>query len=345
VLGVDWGHKALIVDCCDPIRFDYLVLAAGAVTNDFGIPGVRDNAFDLKSIEGAIVLRSHIMRQFELADADPALIDQGALNFVVVGGGPTGVELAGAFTEWFGRVLNRDFPGLDIARAKVFLLEAMDHVLAPFDPALQRYAVDELRRRGVDVRLNTAVTEVTCDAVHLKSGEVIPTHTVTWAAGVKASPLGARLGVELGRGGRVVVNPDMSIPGHPYAFVIGDMALGKNPDGAPHPQLAQAALQSGKHVALQIQRLLRGLPTEPLVYTDPGFMATIGRSSAVAQFPSGLKVTGLLAWLMWLFLHLLYLVGFRNRAVVLTSWIWSYLTYDRSARLILKLQQMHADVA
>lgn len=342
VLGVDWEGKRVLVDCCEPIAFDYLIVAAGAAANDFGIPGVREHAFSLKSIEDAVVLRSHVMRQFELADADPSLIDQGALNFVVVGGGPTGVEMAGAFTEWFGSVLSQDFSQLEVSRSRVFMLEAADRVLAAFDPALQRNALDVLRSRGVDVQLNAAVSQVTPDAVHLKSGQVIPTRTVVWAAGVKASPLGARLGVELGRGGRVVVNPDLSIPGHPDAFVVGDLALGKNPDGTLHPQLAQPALQGGKHAARQIERLIRGEATLPYVYNDPGFMATIGRSAAVAQFPSGLKVTGFIAWLMWLFLHLLYLVGFRNRAVVLMSWVWSYFTYDRSARLILALSHAAA---
>jgi NADH dehydrogenase len=179
------------------------------------------------------------------------------------------------------------------------------------------------------------VVEVTADCVQLKGGEVIPTQTVIWGAGVKANPLAAQLGVELGRGGRIVVNPDMSIPDRPYAFVIGDLAQGKNPDGAPHPQLAQAAIQGGKHVARQIENLLRDQPTMPLVYKDPGFMATIGRSAAVAQFPNGWKFTGFLAWGMWLFLHLLFLVGFHNRVVVFINWLWSYFTYERSARLIL----------
>lgn len=337
VLDVNWDDKTLLVDCCEPIRFDYLIVAAGAVTNDFGIPGVAEHTFGLKSIEEAVMLRSHIMRQFELCDADPSLVDAGALNFVVAGGGPTGVEMAGALTEWFSRVLVKDFPRLDVTRAKVILVEAMDRLLAPFDASLQQNALRVLQQRGVDVRLNTAVSKVTCDAVHLKTGEAIPARTVIWGAGVKANPLGAKLGVELGRGGRVVVNPDQSIPGKPYAFVIGDLALGKNPDGALHPQLAQAALQGGQHAARQIQRLIRSEATEPLIYKDPGFMATIGRRAAVAQFPNGWKFTGFLAWGMWLFLHLLFLVGFRNRAVILVSWVWSYFTYERSARLILDL--------
>lgn len=332
--GVDWENKRLIVDCCDPIPFDYLILAAGTVTNDFGIEGVSQNAFGLKSIEEAVALRSHIMRQFELADADPSRIEQGALTFVIVGGGPTGVEMAGAMAEWIDRVLRKDFPRLDVSRSKVILLEAIDRLLAPFDPSLQKHALDVLTKRGVDVRLNTAVTKVTSDAVHLKDGEVIPACTVIWGAGVKAHPLAGKIGVEQSRGGRIVVEPDLSIPGKPFAFVIGDLAMGKNPDGTPHPQLAQAALQGGKHVAKQIERLMRNEPTQPMVYEDPGFMATIGRSAGVAQFPNGWKFKGFIGWAMWLFLHLIFLVGFRNRLVVFVTWVYSYFTYDRSARLI-----------
>ena len=252
--GVDWESKRLIVDCCEPIPFDYIIFAAGTVTNDFGIEGVAQNTFGLKSIEEAVALRSHIMRQFELADADPSIIEQGALTFVIVGGGPTGVEMAGAMVEWIDRVLRKDFPRLDVSRSKVILLEALDKLLAPFDPSLQKHALDVLSKRGVDVRLNTAVTKVMPDAVHLKSGEVIPTCTVIWGAGVKAHPIAGKLSVEQSRGGRIVVNPDLSIPDKPFAFVIGDLAMGKNPDGTPHPQLAQAALQGGKHAAKQIER-------------------------------------------------------------------------------------------
>ncbi|BCX05764.1 MAG: NADH dehydrogenase [Candidatus Roseilinea sp.] len=334
---VDWDGKCLRVDGGEPIPFDYLVLAAGAVTSDFGVEGVAQYAFGLKSVEEAIALRSHILKQFECANNDPAQIEQGALTVVVVGGGPTGVEMAGAIVEWFKRLMPRDFPRLDVSRAHVVLIEAMDRLLAPFDASLQQNALDTLRRFGVEVRLNETVTRVTADAVHLKSGEVIPARTVVWAAGMKASPLAQALGVALGRGGRIVVNPDMSIPGHPDAFVIGDLALGKNPDGTPHPQLAQAALQGGKHVARQIQRRIRGQPTEPFIYRDPGTMATIGRSAAVAQFPNGWKFTGFFAWLMWLFLHLIYLIGLRNRLSVFLDWVWHYFTYDRSARLLVDL--------
>lgn len=337
VIGADWQGRQLLMAEGRPIPFDYLVLAAGAVTNDFGIPGVAQHAFPLKSLGEAVQLRSHIMCQFEQADADPSLIEAGALNFVVVGGGPTGVEMAGALVEWFQMVLRKDYPQLDVSRAHVILIEALDHLLAPFEPALRENTRRTLAERGVEVLLGEAVSEVRPDAVALKSGRVIPTRTVIWGAGVKGNPLAAAMGLDLARGGRVVVNPDLSVPGKPEVYVIGDLAASMDAQGNLHPQLAQVALQGAVHVARQIERRLAqpGQTTgAPFVYRDPGTMATIGRHAAVAQFPIGWRFTGFVAWLMWLFLHLVFLIGFRNRLNVLINWVWNYFTYDRSARLI-----------
>ncbi|MGQ9814852.1 MAG: NAD(P)/FAD-dependent oxidoreductase, partial [Candidatus Roseilinea sp.] len=322
-------------------------------TNDFGIPGVAEHAFPLKSMDEALRLRSHIMRQFEQADAvranaESSLIEAGALNFVVVGGGPTGVEIAGALVEWFHMVLRKDYPQLDVSRAHVILIEALDHLLAPFDEPLRENTRRTLAERGVEVLLGEAVSEVRPDAVVLKSGRVIPTHTVIWGAGVKGNPLAAAMGLELTRGGRVVVEPDLTVPGRPDVYVIGDLAASKDAQGNLHPQLAQVALQGAVHVARQIERHVRqrwltespasdaprATPGEPFVYRDPGTMATIGRHAAVAQFPIGWRFTGFVAWLMWLFLHLVFLIGFRNRLNVLINWVWNYFTYDRSSRLI-----------
>ncbi len=354
VVGADWQNNHLLMAEGQPIPFDYLVLAAGAVTNDFGIPGVAQHAFPLKSIDEAVQLRSHIMRQFERADADPSLIEQGALNFVVVGGGPTGVEMAGALVEWFQMVLRKDYPQLDVSRARVILIEALDRLLAPLDAPLRENARRTLAARGVEVMLGEAVAEVQPDAVTLKSGRVIPTRTVIWGAGVKGSPLAAAMGLELTRGGRVVVNPDLSVPGRPDVYVIGDLAASRDVQGNLHPQLAQVALQGAVYVARQIERRLgerrlgerrvgagrSAQPDQsagaPFVYRDPGTMATIGRHAAVAQFPIGWRFTGFAAWLMWLFLHLVFLIGFRNRMNVLINWVWNYFTYDRSSRLILE---------
>jgi len=343
VIGADWPNKRLLISEGDAIRFDYLVLAAGAVTNDFGIPGVAQHAFPLKSLPEALRMRSHIMRQFEMADADPSLIDHGALTFVVVGGGPTGVEMAGALVEWFQMVLRKDYPHLDVSRAHVILIEALDRLLAPFDAPLRDNARRTLAERGVEVILGEAVSEVRPDAVTLKSGRAIPTRTVIWGAGVRGSPLAAAMGLELTRGGRVVVNPDLSVPGRPEVYVIGDLAASQDAQGNLHPQLAQVALQGAAHVARQIERRIAGryptpTPGEPFVYRDPGTMATIGRHAAVAQLPTGWRFTGFAAWLMWLFLHLVFLIGFRNRLNVLINWMWNYFTYDRSVRIILEPQ-------
>ncbi len=335
VTGVDLAAQQVLLDEGQPIPYDYLVIATGASTNFFGIEGVEQHAFPLKSVTEAVNLRSHIMRQFERADANPDLIADGILSFVIVGGGPTGVEMSGSLRELFEQVLRKDYPQTEVSAARVILIEATDRVLAPFHEESREHALAKLQQLGVEVLLGEAVVRATADAVHLKSGKVIPTHTLIWAAGVRANPLADRLGLEQTRGGRLVVNEDLSVPGHPNVFVVGDMAASKAKDGTLHPQVAQVALQGAVHAAKQIQRHLNGLPTKRFSYLDPGIMATIGRNAAVVEFPvGGLRFRGFIAWLMWLFLHLMYLVGFRNRLNVFVNWLWNYFTFDRSARLI-----------
>ncbi|HEX4906601.1 MAG TPA: NAD(P)/FAD-dependent oxidoreductase [Acidimicrobiales bacterium] len=336
VTGVDWDRHALTLADGVDLAFDTLVLAAGATTNWFGVDGAAEHAFPLYGLQDAIRLRNHVIAQFERADADPSLLGRGALTFVVLGGGPTGVEMAGALTELFGMVFAKDFRRLDVGAARVVLLEMGDAVLSPFSKRAQRHAIEQLRARGVDVRLGERVTAVGADAVTLASGEVLPTRTVVWAAGVRANPLADLLGVEQVRGGRIKVTPDLRIPGKPEAFVIGDLAAIEGPGGVLLPQVAQVAKQSGKHVGKTIARSLRGRTTKSFRYFDKGTMATIGRNSAVADLPLKIRLTGFIAWVAWLFLHLLYLVGFRNRLSVLVSWGWSYLTWDRGPRLILE---------
>ena len=340
VTGVDWKRNTLgLVDGAE-IEFDQLVLAVGATTNWFGVDGASAHAFPLYGLEDAIRLRNHVINQFERADADPDhdLPDSGALTFVVLGGGPTGVETAGALTELFGMVFAKDFRRLDVGAARVVLLEMTDAVLTPFSKRARRHALEQLRARGVDVRLGERVTAVHADAVTLATGERIKTHTVVWAAGVRANPLADLLEVEQVKGGRIKVTPDLRIPTKPHAFVIGDLAaIEVRPgSGAYLPQVAQVAKQSGKHVGTTIARSLRGKTGKPFRYRDKGTMATIGRNSAVADLPLKIRLTGFVAWVAWLFLHLLYLVGFRNRLSVLVSWGWSYLTWDRGPRLILE---------
>ncbi|HEX2192824.1 MAG TPA: NAD(P)/FAD-dependent oxidoreductase [Acidimicrobiales bacterium] len=342
VQEVDLVGRRLVVDHGPPVEYDFLVLAAGAVTDDYGVPGVREHAFGMKSLQDAIRLRNHVLAQFEAADADPAGPADGALTVVVVGGGATGVELAGSLSELFRMVLAKDFPDLDHDQARVVLLEATDRLLGAFHPRLQGYAARRLADLGVEVRMGASVEQVRPDAVCLHGGGVIPTRTVAWAAGVRATRLPVLGEVERGRGGRIVVRPDLSLPDHPEVFVIGDLAASPDGKGGALPQLAPVAQQGGRHAARQIERRLRGEASTPFRYVDKGTMATIGRHAAVAELPFGLRFSGGPAWLAWLFLHLLLLVGFRNRLNVLINWAWNYVTYDRGARLILDHNELEA---
>ena len=333
VVGVDWDAREVVLDGQPPLGFDHLVVAAGSTANFFGIPGAAEHAFPLYALDDATALRNHVLERFEAADADRGLIESGALTVVVVGGGPTGVEVAGALAELFSQVLRKDFGGLEVARARVVLVEMADSLLLNFGERSRWHALDALRARGVEVRLGEAVQEVTGRSVTLTSGEVLPAHTLVWAAGVSASPLAGRLGIETGRGGRIPVAADLSIPGRPDAYAIGDVADIPGADGSL-PQLAPVAQQSGRHAARQILRRIDGRPTRPMRYRDKGTMATIGRRAAVAELPFGIRLSGSIAWVAWLGLHLMTLVGFRNRLSVFLNWAWNYLTWDRGPRLI-----------
>jgi NADH dehydrogenase len=321
----------------DELPYDHLVVAAGASTDTFGIDGVEEHGFPLYQLADAVRLRNHVLDRFESTDAEPELADHGSLTFVVVGGGPTGVEVAGALAELFEMVLRRDFPHLDMDRAKVILVEMQSALLSPFSPTSQRHARRGLVDRGVDVRTDTAVAHLKNECIVLKNGEEIPTQTVIWAAGVQANPLGAQLGLPTGKGGRVEVSPHLAVVGHPGVWAIGDVAAIIGHDGVL-PQLAPVAIQSGHHVAHQIVRAEAGRAPKPFHYRDKGTMATIGRSSAVAELPLGIKLSGLPAWLAWLGLHLIMLAGFRNRISVFVNWTWNYLTWDRGPRLILETE-------
>jgi NADH dehydrogenase len=338
VTGVDFDAREVLTQEGRSFPYDYLVLAAGATTNTFGIPGVEEYSFPLKTMPDALQLRAHLLRQFELADNDPSEVDRGAMTVVVVGGGPTGVEMAGALHELFKHVLVHDFPDLDINQARVVLLEATDHLLAPFHPSSRRHALETLERRGVEVRLGQAMERATPDQVQLKDGTAIPTRTLIWGAGVRAHPLADVLGLEQTRGGRIVVGDDLSVPGRPEVFVVGDLAGAGDGKGGLLPQVAQPAIQEAKHAAQQIEHSLQGTARTPFTYKDRGIMATIGRNAAVTELPSGARFKGVLAWYMWLVLHLAYIVGFRSRVSVLVNWIWSYLTYDRHARIIVSVE-------
>lgn len=348
VQGVDWDAHEVILEEDQRVNFDYLIVAAGAVYHDFGIPGVKKYGFFLKSLSEAVNIRSHILRQFERVNSHPDLVGEGALNFVIVGGGPTGVEMAGALAELFDIVLPRDFPQVDVFEARVYLVEMGERLLAPYDPDLSHYTERVLRQRGINVRLNTAVKEVHPDRVFLSDGSELTTNTMIWAAGVRAHPLIDALGVELTRGYRAAVEPDLSVPGHPEAFIVGDMSGVTDADGNLYPQVAQVAIQQGKHAVKQIVNQLKQRPTEAFTYRDLGSMATIGRSAGVAELSDlflNLKFKGRLAWLAWLFLHLIYLVGHQNRFHVFANWVYNYFTFDRHARLITDMQPSPAEIA
>lgn len=351
VTDVDLDGDTITLDEGDQLHYDDLVLAAGAVTNSYGIPGVEEDAFGLKSLGDALALRSHVLMCFERADAHRVHTLDGMLTFVIAGGGPTGVELAGGLMELFSVVLRKDHPGLDFRKARVLLVEAGDRLLPGFEPRLGTKAFNTLRSMGVELMLNTSVESVTEQDVRLKgpSGGLtttraagaqsqptrsIPTRTMVWTAGVRANPLADALGVELTKASRVVVEPDFSIPGHHNVHVVGDMAAGRDADGSLLPQVAPAAMQSADYVGEKIDRRLRGEPPETFSYVDKGTMATIGRHNAVAQLPGGLKLSGPIGWFAWLGLHLMMLLGFRNRVNVLVNWAWNYLTYDRASRII-----------
>jgi NADH dehydrogenase len=337
--GVDWDARTVLLDGQPPLRFDHLVVAAGASVTWFGTPGAAEHAFPLYTLEDATQLRNHVIERFEAADADPRELDRGGLTFVVVGGGPTGVEMAGALTELFAMVFRKDYPRLEVHRARVVLVEMQDHVLAPFTAPSQRHALDTLRSRGVEVRLGAKVAAVGADSVTFADGEVLPCQTLVWAAGVQASPLAAALGLAQDRGGRIVVDADLQVAGHSGVWAIGDIAAARDGADGLLPQLAPVAMQSGRHVARQIGRLLDGKGTERFRYRDKGTMATIGRRAAVAELPGGIRLRGGPAWLAWLGLHLVFLVGKRNRLSVLLNWAWNYLTWDRGPRLILRTER------
>ncbi len=336
VVGADWDRRVVCFADHREVSFDHLVLAPGAVATWFGVTGAEEYGLPLYTLPDAVALRNHVIERFEAADADPALVDQGELTFVVVGGGPTGVETAGALAELFSIVFRQDYPTIPVSRARVVLVEARDELLGPFSPSSQQAALDTLRARQVEVRLGEAVDEVTADHVRFASGEVLPTRTVIWAAGVRANPLAAALGLPTDRTGRIEVGPDLAVTGHPGVWAIGDAAAAAAPRGkGPLPQLAPVAMQAGAHVARQIGRILDARATRPFHFRDKGTMATIGRRSAVAELPPGIHLRGAIAWFAWLGLHLLYLAGLRNRLSVLLNWFWAYVTWDRGPRIIL----------
>jgi len=315
------------------VDYDYLVLATGATHSYFGQPEWETDAPGLKSIDDALEVRRRILCAFEKAERETDEAKrQALLTFVIVGAGPTGVELAGAIGEIACKVMARDFRNINPRDARIILVEARPRVLPSFPEGLSAKAETSLGKLCVEVRKNSPVTSIQPGVVVI-GGEPVSAATVLWAAGVTASPLAWSLGVPLDRAGRVLVEPDLSIPGHPEAFVIGDLAAFVHQTGIPLPGLAPVAIQQARHVAKNIQRALTSQPCEPFRYVDRGSLATIGRAAAVADF-GAVKLSGFFAWIAWLFVHILFLIGFRNRFIVLFEWAWAYVTLQRSARLI-----------
>jgi NADH dehydrogenase len=331
VAAIDLGARRVRLSEGE-LAYDFLIVAAGATDSYFGHDAWAPHAPGLKSLDDAVEIRTRVLLAFEAAERAADDAERAAwLTFVVIGGGPTGVELAGALSEIARHTLARDFRRFDPRQARVLLLEGGPRVLPAYREASSASAQRQLERLGVTVRTGAMVTDI--DATGVRFGaEHVEARTVLWAAGVRGSALATTLGVPLDRAGRVVVAPDLSVPGHPEAFVVGDLCSFLQ-DGKPVPGVAPAAMQEGDHAAANVLRLLDGKATEPFVYWDKGSLATIGRASAVAEI-GWLRLSGLLAWLAWLGIHIFFLIGFRNRALVLFEWSWAYFTYQRGARLI-----------
>jgi NADH dehydrogenase len=333
VTSVDTSAKALVLDDGTRVEFDYLLLAPGAQHSYFGHDEWAEHAPGLKTLDDALVMRRRMLLAFEEAEREPdPARRRHLLTFVLIGGGPTGVELAGALAEIARHTLREEFDNIDPESARIVLIEAGPSILPSFPEKLRASARRALRKLGVEVWEDARVTDITPEAVRL-GDDVVGAHTIMWAAGVAASPLGRSLGVPLDRAGRVTVQEDLSVPGHPDIFIAGDLAGFTYQGGTQLPGVAQVAKQQGKHAAGNIRRRLRQKPTLPFHYRDPGNMATIGRANAVADF-GWARVSGFTGWLLWLFVHIMFLVGFRNRLSVLLQWATSYTTYQRSVRLI-----------
>jgi NADH dehydrogenase len=333
VTAVDIETRQISTKGNGPISYDYLILAAGAVTSFLGLESVERHAFQLKTLQDAVALRNHILSTFELVtrQADPAR-RAALLTFVVVGGGPTGIEFTGALAELVHQVMIKDYPDIHPADVTIVLLEAAGNLLPMVPSRLQGYTLERLEKMGIEVRVGAKVIGAEADRVLLDKGEAIPTHTLLWAAGVKPVPLTETLDVPKARGGRIAVLPDLTIPGYPEVYVVGDMAYLEQ-EGVALPAIAPVAMQQGEYAGRAIARKEQGEPPIPFHYQDKGAMAVIGRGAAVASI-FGLTFHGFWAWLVWLGLHLMYLIGFRNRLVVLLNWAYDYLFFDRKIRLI-----------
>ena len=344
VLAIDVLLKELYLnDAVGPVRYDYLIVATGARHSYFGNDQWEVFAPGLKSLEDALEIRRRFLLAFEHAErAENPAEREALMTFVIVGGGPTGVELAGTITEIAHKALPLDFRRIDTRRSRVILVEGGSRILPYFPESLSRRAQTDLENLDVDVRVNSVVTDITVHGVHI-GDRFIPTRNVFWAAGNQASPLAESLGAELDRVGRVLVEADLSVPGHQEVFVVGDLAAVKRDTDLWVPGVAPAANQEGTHAAGNVLRLIGDEATRPFTYFHKGDLATIGRNRAIGVFGK-FKFAGYPAWLMWLFIHIMYLVGFRNRISVLVQWAYAYLTFQRGVRLITEAENVSPPV-
>ncbi len=334
ITGADLENRLLLTDR-GSVPYDYLVLATGSQSEYFGNQSLARHAYGLKDLDESLALRNRVLSQFEasrwIADPEERRV---MLTFAVIGGGPTGVELAGSLSELIRLVLRKDYPNLDLGEVRVVLLEAADSLLAPFTPRLRESARKSLEKKGVEVMFGAKVDDVTATSIRLAGGKDIAAGTIVWTAGVRASDLGGAIGATLGRQARIEVDPTLQVRGHPVVFVIGDLA-GPVDGGMALPMLIPVAMQQGRHVARTIADLGHNGGARAFRYKDPGIMATIGRNSAVAQL-GRVQLSGFLGWLMWLAVHFVNVISFRSRILVLVNWAWDYFFYDRPIRLIVR---------
>jgi NADH:ubiquinone reductase (H+-translocating) len=337
VTGVDLARREVSLAEMAPLPYDYLVVGLGARVNFFGVEGADEHAFPMYTLADAVRLREHVLERWEAADREPELVEEGAITIVVVGGGATGVESAGALAELYRSNFSKDYPGIPQEQARIVLVEAGPALLSMFKADIQTYTKKALEQRGVEVLLGEVVASVEPTRVTFKSGRVVNAHTLIWGAGLQASPLSEALGPELQRGGRVPVEPDLSVAGHPEVFAVGDLAWitdSKTKDVLP--QLGSVALQAGEHAGKNIARLVERKRAEPFVYHDKGTMATIGRGAAVVQTRGGHTVKGKTAFLAWGAVHLALLSTGEDRAKALVEWTWAGFTHERAGRILVK---------